>query len=1488
MRGTVGQVRRLVRHFFSGLTDNDLIAPGEDLHATIAGVLAVFLVASAGVALMLLGKYNSVEMMLSGRLGPRGIQTLADKLTLALDDKTLLLGLGMIAMALVTVVFWDSLALDERDLAVLGPLPVRPATVLVAKAAAVAAAAVVVAIVLTLPPSMFLPVVVLAKTPVGVETVVRWMLAHATAGLAGCALVFLAISAFRTLAGILLPRRVAHGLLPVVQFGLVLALLALLLSWPMLAVRTRAGIAAESAWLFVIPPVWFLGLEEVLIGRTEPIFAALARVGLSALTVSVVGAGIAQLLTVRLRWHRPATSAGSPTSVVGRLITAFVERVAALVAEDDRARASFLFSARTLTRNPRHRLYLAVSMGLGAAVSCATLALAAGGFRFGREPLDITTTALAAQLNLIFFLVIGIRMSAGVPADLDAGWIFRFHVTPARERYLAGTRGAIFFLFVLPVLVCLAPLHAFLWGWYAAVVHFAFGVVAALTLLEVVFADYRKLPFVSAFTPGRAVLSLRLPLYILGYLVFVGLTPAAAWVLIERTGMAYTWLALFVVVVARLFASQSSRFHHDTMPVFEEQSGDVQLLGLADTSGSKRPAEAEDGGPPPSVRDSLPLLASSQLFGTAARHSPPGTSGHWLAAWRTRGFGGTVGAGADLAAELWRDALFAARRLRANPGFTAFSILTLALGIGVTTSIHSVIYSTVLRPLDVPGLDRLVNIYHGNPFHDGASRHVLALSRPDFEDLRGMQTVFSDVAAHSWFGNVAVVDGIGERVVGESVSGSYFSVLGVQPAMGRLLQPADNDPSAPPVAVIGDRLWRRRFDASPDVIGRSIKIGGHDFQIVGVAPPTFRGVEGQNLAPAVVWVSLNGANLVGLHGNPNDREERGLFVKGRLAPGRTVAQAAAEVTLIAWRLDEAQPIGVGLPRNVRYPGNISRPWTVLPTAKILVTPRGDRKLINLARLTMVAVGMVLLVACSNLANLMLARGATRRRDLAVRLALGASRGQVIREQFVESAILATLGGAAALGVVRLAMVYGQNAVLHYGPWISVDLAPRFDARVVAAALAATFLALVVFGLGPALQLTRVDLRAVLGGASTNGTGLRWRGRRLLIASQVAVSVALVAIASLGLRQMIQAARQDTGLELDRLALVRFDFAAQGWNEDRARRALERLAGEARRQPGIESLSLSSGLPLGGGTRRTVLTTLDSPFGPWGRGQLATLVVATPSVFRTLGIPLVSGRAFDERDTAASTPVVVLSELAALRLFDSKDVVGRQVLRQKTVAGEAEAVVETVIVVGVAADTDSRQAGQRQEGIAYVPFAQQYSPSMTIVARTARNAGGAVTALKNVVSRLEPQLAVLEAGTGLAMAGVESLAIEILVSLAGTLGLVALTLAMVGLYGVLSFVVSARTYELGVRAALGARASQIMRLVMADGILPVVVGVVAGLAVEDLTEMVVRAELGSQLPTLDPLLLVLVPLPFLMAACVACYLPARRAARMDPNAVLRRV
>ena len=392
--------------------------------------------------------------------------------------------------------------------------------------------------------------------------------------------------------------------------------------------------------------------------------------------------------------------------------------------------------------------------------------------------------------------------------------------------------------------------------------------------------------------------------------------------------------------------------------------------------------------------------------------------------------------------EWFADVIHAWRRLRSAPVFTLFSVLTLALGIGATTAIYSVVYAAVLRPPDIRDINRVANLYHADP-RRGGSGPTVSLARADFEDYRAVQTSFEFLAAWQAFRLPLAAEGSAEWVMGESVGGEYFSVVGIQPALGRLIQPADDKPNAPRVIVLSDALWRRHFVADPTVVGRVVKLGGETFEIIGVAPPAFRGVNMPNVLPTAAWIPLSAAPVSDA-GDLTDRERRTVFVKGRLRAGTSIDQARAEVQAIAHRLDLAYPIGSDLDWRFRTPASTSRPWALLPAASVKVHESVDRVAGPLATTIMVVVALVLLVACTNVANLVLARGTARRHETAVRLALGATRWRLVRAQIIEAGLLSLAGGAGAFAVARLLMARVLSGELRLAPALTVQFTPAMN------------------------------------------------------------------------------------------------------------------------------------------------------------------------------------------------------------------------------------------------------------------------------------------------------------------------------------------------------------------------------------------------------------------------------------------------------------
>jgi predicted permease len=685
--------------------------------------------------------------------------------------------------------------------------------------------------------------------------------------------------------------------------------------------------------------------------------------------------------------------------------------------------------------------------------------------------------------------------------------------------------------------------------------------------------------------------------------------------------------------------------------------------------------------------------------------------------------------------------------------------------------------------------------------------------------------------------------------------------------------------------MISYRAWQRVFDSAPDVVGRQIKMNGQSFQIVGVAPKEFRGLFNNGLVMTAMWVPLAATHYmaqegVGFSVDPTNRERRWLLVKGRLKAGRTEADARAEVNGIASQLDAVYPMGPMLEPRFRSPWNSGRPWAVVPMADVMVNEGADRIARSLGLALMTAVGLVLLIACTNLANLMLARGSARRHEIAVRLALGASRWRLVRESLGESVLLAKAGGAAGLAIARVLFVVIANDV-PVGNGAELHIEPVLDLFAVIVSGGAVLLALTVAGLGPALQSTRADVRTALaiGGESS---APRWRGRQQLIALQVAVSVLLLAVACLCATQVVRESRHDTGLDLDRLALLDVDFVAQKYDEPRVRQIVDAVVSQVGHTPGVEAVAASSGLPLGLSTPGGSIRSTDSD-----RGLPVQLVAATSGIFQALGVRIVGGRAFDDRDTRASVAAVVLSERAATVLFETTNVVGRQaVFRRAPWVGAANPKDEPVTIIGVAADTDVGVAGRRESGVVYLPLDQHYEGRLVFTARASGRPDALVGVLRRAIHSVDPDIAATQSGTATALVGGTTLFFQIMAVLASVLGSLALVLALAGLYGALSHVIACRTREIGVRLALGATAKQILRMVLLDGLRPVVTGLVLGSGIGFVLRFAMQPLFVRMLPKADVVILLVVPLSMVMCGLIACVVPARRAASVEPNVALR--
>jgi len=810
-------------------------------------------------------------------------------------------------------------------------------------------------------------------------------------------------------------------------------------------------------------------------------------------------------------------------------------------------------------------------------------------------------------------------------------------------------------------------------------------------------------------------------------------------------------------------------------------------------------------------------------------------------------------------------------RLIAAPLFTLFAVLSVAGGVAVTTAVYSVADALFLSDLGVSEPQTLAFVTSGG----GGRFRRAGVSDEDFATLRDSQQSLTAVSASWAFAAPVASSRNAEMMPLEAVDGAYFSTLGVQARLGSVLRTSD-DATRARVAVIGDELWKSRYAADPAIIGRVVRIAGQPFDIIGVMPSRYTGLAGR-MPVTMVWIPL-GAEALLRNSVPTEppADDRGrLVVMGRLKSGSSIASASSELEMRALQLDAARPI-VG-PLSQPKP----RGWHAASAADRIDETEANRRL-GVILVSLVA--LVLVVACTNLANLVLARGTARQGELAIRMAMGASRGRLIWEQCVESLLLSAFGAVAAYAmfiVVSAMMTQDFTILLPPMGRLTLSIRPELNPSALFVAGVSLLLSMVVFGLEPAVHLARtLDIRSAL---ASGASGIRPRvGRqRVIIRWQVAIAAGFFIVATMFIRATFEQARHDAGVDLDRIAVAQLNFSTLGWDESKIRRTVDRILEESRREAGLEAVSASTGLPFG--IQPSIQLAIAPPTGDVA-GALSRsrvpAIAATSSVFKTLGVMIVSGRGFNDGDVAAASPVVMLSERAARQLFGTSNAVGQ------SVAVKYEGRQLSAAVVGVTRDTDVRRLAGPPGPLVFLPWSQAFNRSVVIAMRSTGGGADAVAALRESIRRADIDVGVDAIGDGRALlSGPFAIARS---AGRGTLylGGFTLLLSMVGLFGVQSHVVTYRTREFGVRMSLGATAGQIKLMVMRDGYRPIVEGLVLGLWGGLAVRLIIRSYTDIDVAIFDSAMLLVAPIPVVLAAVAACYLPAARASRIDPLKALR--
>ena len=811
---------------------------------------------------------------------------------------------------------------------------------------------------------------------------------------------------------------------------------------------------------------------------------------------------------------------------------------------------------------------------------------------------------------------------------------------------------------------------------------------------------------------------------------------------------------------------------------------------------------------------------------------------------------------------LIQDLRFAVRRLLKKPLFTSVAIVSLAVGIGANTAIFSLVNSIMLRDLPVEEPAELVDIYRSIVGFSHAT-----FSYPDYVDLkRDGAEVFSDVALSRLAFVQTDLDGGVEMVPAELVSGNFFPMLGVDAALGRTLLPEDDvSPGGHPVVMLGYAYWENRYARDPGVVGQDIRLNGRSYTIVGVAPRKYTG-NLRGLMPGIYATMMMVGQL-----NPSDFDEleargsQSSFLKGRLAAGVTFAEAEA------WGDRQATLFKEQFPNQ----------WTgdqaikMVKTADVIMNPMVDRFIVPAAGLMMGVVGLVLLIACANLASFLLAQAADRRKEIALRLALGARRGRIIQQLLTESVLLAGVGGLAGFGVSALLLELLVTADLPLPFPIALDLAA--DGAVLGFSLAVTVAAGIFFGLMPALQAANADVAPTLKDEGTGGgKPKKVTLRSALVVTQVAVSLVLLVGAGLFLRSLQARLDVDPGFGYEPAAVMTFATPQGMYNEEETRVFMRTLQEGVAQLPGITAVGLTADLHLSSLNNMNMHIVVDGVEPPPGADfHMVEWAGVTPGFFSAAGVQILQGRTFGQMDAGDAARVAIVSEAMADRFWPAENALGRtfrQLERDYT-------------VVGIARDAKVRSLGETPRPFIYRAYDQAFSSAMTLVAATTGDDQQAVLDVLTLARQMEPELLVMETKTMYRHLAVSLLPHRLSAVIISAFGVIALLLASIGLYGVVSYAVSTRSREVGIRLALGADPKRVVSMLTNGGLRLVAVGTVLGL----FAAFALARLLGSLLygvPAGDPVSFLAVPVLLGGVAFLAAWIPARRASLINPVRALK--
>ena len=809
-----------------------------------------------------------------------------------------------------------------------------------------------------------------------------------------------------------------------------------------------------------------------------------------------------------------------------------------------------------------------------------------------------------------------------------------------------------------------------------------------------------------------------------------------------------------------------------------------------------------------------------------------------------------------------KEIVYAARALLKRPGFSLVAVLTLALGIGANTAIFSLVNTVLLRsmPVERPGEVVAVNMR-------GKDDSMSAISYPNYVDFRDRNEVLSGLLVYRFVPLSLSRSGANERIWGYEVSGNYFDVLGVKPIHGRTFLPEeDKTRLTHPVVVLSYEGWQRRFGGDPNIVGKDLLINNHQFRVIGIAPEGFRGTERIYVPELWLPVSMMAWAEPGTDWLDH-RADSNLFAVGRLKPGSDVRQAEASLKVLADQLAKEYPDA-----NEGQSVKLGPPGFILPELRGAV--------VSFTWVLMAAVALVLLVTCTNLAGLLLARATDRRREIAIRLALGANRFRLIRQLLTESLLLSIVGGAAGV----LLAVWMVKFLLAFKPPIDFPLTldVGIDWRVLLFSLGVSLVAGVVFGLAPALQSTRPNLLSTLKDTAAQGGAGRTRLRSVLVVAQIAISLVVLIAAGLVVRTLQRLQTMSPGFEPQNALMVSFDLSLQGYDEPRAQQFYRELPERVCALPGVKSAAVTSYVPLSLDYNSRSVFVEGEPVERGANQPAAMNAAVGPHYFETMATPVLYGREFNEQDLVNSEQVAMVNE-AFVRQFmravkTPEEAVGKRVRFGRDTN-------PFMRIVGVVKLGKYFNITEDPRPFIWTPLAQDYISHGALVVRGTGKTDSLFGAVRGEVSRLDPNLPLFDVETLTEHLRLALFPSRIAAVVLGVFGLVALLLSAIGIYGITSYAVAQRTHEIGIRMALGAQLTDVLKLVLNHGLKLTMIGAAIGLVGAYLATRAITSVLYGVSAT-DPLTFGVVSVLLIGVALLACYVPARRATKVDPLVALR--